>query len=110
MATLLQEIAEADAVHRESERKRLLARLRTELASLLPGGDTVWVFGSLLQPGRFGAASDIDVALDRRPTAFSEFWLQGELEMRLGRRVDVLVLAETRLREKIEREGESWTL
>jgi len=42
--------------------------------------------------------------------AFSEYWLQGELELRLGRRVDVLVLPETRLREKVEQEGERWTL
>ena len=110
MATLLQEIAETDILRRESGRKRLLARLQADLAALLPAGDTVWVFGSLIQPGRFGEASDIDLALSRRPTAFSEFWLQGELELRLGRRVDVLVLAETRLREKIEREGERWTL
>ncbi len=37
-------------------------------------------------------------------------WLQGELELRLGRRVDGLILPEVRLREKIEREGERWTL
>ena len=42
--------------------------------------------------------------------AFSEYWLQGELELRLGRRVDVLVFPETRLREKVEQEGERWTL
>lgn len=51
-----------------------------------------------------------DIALARRPAVFSEFWLQGELELRLGRRVDVALLPETRLREKIEREGVRWTL
>jgi len=87
----------------------LLTELRKTLAELLPG-ETVWVFGSLAQPGRFGDHSDVDIALERRPPKFSEFWLQGELELRLGRRVDVLVLPETRLREKVGREGQRWTL
>ncbi|MDO8540117.1 MAG: nucleotidyltransferase domain-containing protein [Opitutaceae bacterium] len=110
MATLLQEITAATAARNEAERKRLLLRLREELGSLLPVGATVFVFGSLIQAGRFGEHSDLDLALTCRPAAFSEFWLQGELELRLGRRVDVLLLGETRLREKVEREGLQWTL
>lgn len=110
MATLLQEFAEQSAARRETERARLLDLLRRELAVLLPPREHVWVFGSLIAPGRFADTSDIDLALERRPAAFSEFWLQGELELRLGRRVDVLLLSETRLRENIEREGLRWTL
>lgn len=70
----------------------------------------MWVYGSLLNAGRFNQYSDIDVALARRPQKFSEYWLQGELELRLGRRVDVVLLEETRLAEKITREGRKWTL
>jgi predicted nucleotidyltransferase len=110
MATLLQEMAQEKARRLEGERERLVAALRRELAALLPSGEIVFVYGSLTQPGRFADSSDLDLALVRRPPAFSEFWLQGELEMRLGRRVDVVVLAETRLREKIDREGWRWTL
>ena len=78
--------------------------------TLLPRGEVIWVFGSLIQSGRFREESDVDLALVRRPPVFSEFWLQGELELRLGRRVDVLLLDETRLRPKIEREGIKGTL
>ena len=98
------------SVRRRAERERLLALLRSELSTLLPAGETVWIFGSLTNPERFSEHSDIDLALVRRPLQFSEFWLQGELELRLGRRVDVVVLSETRLREKIENEGTKWML
>ena len=110
MSTLLQEIAVREADRRETERRRLLDALRSELRALLPAGEIVWVFGSLARPGSYGDYSDVDLALEQRPAAFSEYWLQGELELRLGRRVDVVILPETRLREKIEREGLRWTL
>jgi predicted nucleotidyltransferase len=109
VSTLLKQRHQQDGERREADRRRLLTRLREVLTELLPG-ETIWVFGSLAQPGRFGDHSDVDIALTRRPPRFSEFWLQGELELRLGRRVDVLVLPESRLRERIEREGERWTL
>ena len=110
MATLLQELAVHSATRLETERQRLLAVLHRALQDLLPPGETGWIFGSLIAPGRFSDSSDVDLALARRPAAFSEFWLQGELELRLGRRVDLVILPETRLREKIEREGLPWTL
>jgi len=110
MPTLLQELANQSAARLEAERTRLLDLLHREVRRLLPPGETVWVFGSLTVPGGFAETSDVDLALAHRPAAFSEFWLQGELELRLGRRVDVLILPETRLREKIEREGLQWTL
>lgn len=98
------------SVRRRAERERLLALLRAELSTLLPAGETVWIFGSLTNPERFSDHSDIDLALVRRPPPFSEFWLQGELELRLGRRVDVVILSETRLRGKIETEGVKWIM
>jgi len=110
VATLLQLLTAQSVRRLESERQGLLSALQRELRSLLATGETVWVFGSLIAPGRFSDNSDVDLALERHPTAFSDYWLQGELELRLGRRVDVLVLPETRLREKIEREGLRWIL
>ena len=110
MATLLQEMAQEKVRQLEGERERLVAALRQEITALLAPGEIVFVYGSITQPGRFADTSDLDLALVRRPPAFSEFWLQGELEMRLGRRVDVVLLGETRLREKIESEGWRWTL
>lgn len=109
MSTLLQQHTRATATRCEVERARLLAELRAALAELLPG-ETVWIYGSLARPGRFTKHSDIDVALARRPRRFSEFWLQGELELRLRRRVEVVLLDETRLRAAILREGLQWTL
>ena len=102
-------MAAAKATRNETERRRLLAATRVALKSLLPG-ETVWIYGSLVRPGGFNEYSDIDVALARSPPKFSEFWLQGELELRLGRRVDVVVLGETRLADKITREGRKWIL
>jgi predicted nucleotidyltransferase len=110
VSTLLQDFTAREAARCELERQRLLAALRAALEELLPRGEVVWIHGSLTQPGRFGDHSDVDLALERRPPAFSEYWLQGELELRLGRAVDVVLLPETRLREKIEREGLRWTL
>jgi hypothetical protein len=64
----------------------------------------------LLEPGRFREHSDIDIAVLHLPAGRSEAWLQGELGLRLERRVDVLNLNETGLRAKIQRVGEQWTL
>jgi predicted nucleotidyltransferase len=40
----------------------------------------------------------------------SVYQLIAQLSERLGRSVDVLLLSESRLRDKILREGETWTL
>ena len=82
--------------------------LRQALALLLPPGWEVWVFGSVLRPGRFREDSDIDIAVERLPPGLSEAWLQYQLALRLDRGVDVLNLNETGLRARIEREGEKW--
>jgi predicted nucleotidyltransferase len=107
--TLLQQM---DADRRAAnERLRLETRreLRTALEELLPG-HTVIIFGSLTRPGRFSEFSDADIALLEEPSNLSVYQLISLLGERLGRRVDVVVLPECRFRDKIEREGESWTL
>jgi predicted nucleotidyltransferase len=109
VATLLQQLHQRDAELRETDRRAVLERLHGVLQELLRG-EVVWVLGSLAQAGRFGPYADIDLALERIPPRFSEYWLQGELEHRLGRRVDILLLTESRLRTKIEREGLRWML
>lgn len=90
-------------VHQESR-----AQLRSALAALIPG-EHVIIFGSLTRPGTFNDASDLDLALEREPAAMSSGCLMTELTERLGRRVDVVMLAECRWRAKILREGETWT-
>ena len=110
MATLLAKMTEERAQRRETERLAVYSHLRQALRELLPAGTQVWVFGSLLRPGRFRENSDVDIAVVSLPPGRSEAWLQGELGLRLDRVVDVLSLSETRLRSKIEAGGEQWTL
>jgi predicted nucleotidyltransferase len=97
---------------RQSQRESLRARVRQELrAALTELGveDRVIVFGSLVQPGRFHEASDVDVAFETLPQGWSLYGLTGWLAERLGRRTDVILLTECRFRPAIEREGELWT-
>ena len=52
---------------REALRQRKLSQVREAICRLSPGYPAVrrvYLFGSLLRPGRFHAASDIDVALE----------------------------------------------
>lgn len=83
-------------------------QLRSVLREILPG-TPVTVYGSLTHPGRFTDASDVDLALTAEPKGMSIYQLIAQVSGRLGRRVDVTVLSESRLREKILREGETWT-
>lgn len=110
MATLLERMNSERAGRREAARRAAYARLREALAALLPPGSEVWVFGSVLKPGRFREDSDVDIAVDSLPPGMSEAWLQYRLALLVDRGVDVLNLHETGLRSRIEREGEKWTL
>jgi len=93
---------------RETLRAEVRETLRRALAELAPG-ESVFVFGSLVKSETFHARSDVDVAFEEEPRLCSLYRMQAELEDRLRRPVDVMLLKETRLREKIEREGERWT-
>lgn len=110
MTTLLAKTHEERAHAREASRLATYRELREALRGLLPPGSAVWVFGSVLEPGRFRDHSDVDLAITSLPEGRTEAWLQSELELRLRRAVDVLNLNETGLRAKIERVGERWTL
>jgi len=94
---------------RERLRLETKQQLRTALADLLPDQQVI-VFGSLVKPGKFSETSDVDVALTTEPPGMSMYQLISLLAERLGRSVDVLLLSECRFRDKILREGETWTL
>jgi predicted nucleotidyltransferase len=81
--------------------------LRAALHELLPGS-RVYLYGSLCRSGIFNGVSDIDIALTAEPLGKTIWLLQAELEERLGRPIDLALLGETRLRDKIMREGEEW--
>ncbi len=78
------------------------------MAELIPGHEVI-LFGSLTKPGIFNDRSDVDLALKSEPPQMSQYRLMAELEERLGRPVEVLLLSQCRFREKICREGEVWT-
>jgi predicted nucleotidyltransferase len=105
--TYLQKIDDERKQRCESLRQEARSRLRQCLGELLPGR-FVLVFGSLTRPGEFHEDSDIDLALASEPLPMSVFGLIGELEERLGRPVDVVLLDQCRFREKLLREGETW--
>jgi len=86
-------------------RQRLQEALRR-----FPPADKVVVFGSLAKPNRFTEASDIDLALAAEPAGMSLYQFTALLAEEMGRQVDIVLLPECRFRERIEREGETWTL
>jgi predicted nucleotidyltransferase len=76
---------------REAERQHWLERAREAIlrvATAHPGVRRVYLYGSLVQPGRFRADSDIDVAVacDSLESE-TPFWR--DLERALGRDVDL---------------------
>jgi predicted nucleotidyltransferase len=107
--TLLQQMEQERLQRREDLRAEVRRQLWEALCQLLPG-QTVIVFGSLATPRKFDETSDVDLALAAEPATPSLYQLTSLLAERLGRRVDILLLAECRFRDKILREGEPWTL
>jgi predicted nucleotidyltransferase len=105
--TLLQQRDEARRQRRLEVFAETRGRLRAALAVLIPGHKVI-LFGSLAKPGVFNDRSDVDLALESEQPQMSTWTLKGELEERLERPVDVLLLNQCRFRDKILREGEVW--
>jgi len=106
--SLLKEHAQKRLRRREELRLKVRQHLKDALHQLAPG-EPVFVFGSITQPYKFHNRSDVDIALLHEPKQCSIYQLLSNLEEVLRRPVDVVLLGETRLREKIKREGELWT-
>ena len=106
--TLLQQLDHERAESRETLRLKTRERLRDVLRQIAPA-DKVIVFGSLTRPGRFTEFSDVDLALATEPGRMSLYQLTALLSEQMGRSVDVILLSECRFRDRIVREGESWT-
>jgi predicted nucleotidyltransferase len=107
--TLLQQLNRQRAEQDEALRREVRQRLRNVLRQLAPA-DQVVVFGSLVRPYRFTDTSDIDIALKTEPAGMSVYQLTGLLAEQMGRPVDIVLLSGCRFRERIAREGETWTL
>lgn len=93
----------ADAILADRARDLLRAALARHVA-----GTAVWVYGSLVKPGRFHEWSDIDVALEALPPGMTLEYLQSLLSADVGREVDVCLIDRTRLKPVIEGSGERW--
>lgn len=109
MKSLLQDREESRRLARLSEWQEARERLFECLTRHLPG-HRVWLFGSVTEPGRFNSASDIDLALESEPASLSIYTLTALVEEAMHRPVDVVLLPENRLRNKILATGELWTL
>ena len=76
---------------RESLRLEVLERAREAIRQRAPEFAAIqaaWLFGSILQPGRFHSGSDVDVAIDcDDPEAETPFWRA--LDRALERNVDL---------------------
>lgn len=107
MLALLQQREVTRRAARLHEWRQAREQLKACLNRHLPA-QRVWVFGSLLEPGRFNAASDIDIAIDTLPAGMSIYTLTALLDEEMNRRVDVVYLPESRLRNKIISQGEQW--
>ena len=94
----------------EQERLSVRERLAAAVREYLPTGSRVWVYGSLIEPGRFRVWSDVDLAIEADPPGMSIYLLASLLAERCRRRVDVCLLSETRLATAIRRKGEPWTV
>lgn len=92
---------------REQARREMLCRINEALVSVqVPVGD-VYLFGSVVTPGRFGDSSDIDIAIHRtEPRPY--FDLKIHLERRLGREVDLVELESCSFAVSIIRKGILW--
>lgn len=108
MSSLWDRLEQQRLAERERLREKVRRDLARALAELVPGAAVI-VFGSLVEKGRFHKMSDVDIALLEEPQSGSVYSLQAKLEERLGRPVDLVLLPETRLRQKIESTGEKWT-
>jgi predicted nucleotidyltransferase len=94
----------------ETERRSLLRQTLATLDALGPqfGIERAYIFGSLLQPGRFHADSDVDIAVetidpDQHFTAISQ------LMSALGRDVDLIRLDSCHFAPRIRERGLLWT-
>ena len=106
--SLLQQRDQVNATERELLRQVALEKLHQGFKRYLPE-QPVWVYGSILKPGKFRIESDIDVALVLPSADYSLYALQSLLTEATEHPVDICLLEETRLKEKIVSQGQRWT-
>ena len=93
------------------EREALRLAVQAQALQLLDESpvalDEAILFGSVVRPGRFGARSDVDIAVpDLEPRDF--FTLMGHLEEGLEREIDLVPIDTCHFAEVIRRTGLRW--
>ncbi len=99
---------EEEAARRaEEKRKAALAALRRALAEVAPGFavEKIYLYGSLLTPGRWRHGSDVDLAVEGGLGFDEMLCLWCELDRKLPYEVDLKKLGGLPFAEKIKREG-----
>lgn len=93
----------------ERLRKEVLWQVEAALKELATrySWTEIYLFGSLLQPGRFDRDSDVDLSVAGLPKQ-DLYRLTAELMSLLGRNVDLVILEESSLSEKIRQKGVLW--
>jgi predicted nucleotidyltransferase len=107
--TIWLQARERSAAARERYRRQVLEEVETVLQSLADKyqWDELYLFGSLIAPGRFSSESDIDIAvsgLDKHDL----LPFIAEVSRELGSEVDVLRLEESKIADAIRRKGQLW--
>jgi predicted nucleotidyltransferase len=107
-SVLDQAIARAQTA-REDARQQTRSAVDEALAALAKryAFGEVYLFGSLVKPGRYRGDSDVDLAVSGLGDAYWTF--AAELSEQLGRDVDLVDLDTSRFAERIRREGIRWT-
>ena len=95
---------------REKNRKHVLQDVNKTLQLLMEKytWKEIYLFGSLIQEGRFKPNSDVDIAV-RGLNKFDYYTFIGEVSQLLNRRVDVIRLEECHFSSSIVKKGMRWT-
>ena len=95
---------------REKLRKLILQDVNKTLQLLMEKytWKEIYLFGSLVQEGRFQPNSDVDIAV-RGLNKFDYYAFIGEVSEILNRRVDVIRLEECHFSNSIVKKGMRWT-
>ena len=103
------ELLHAKAESREINRKKVVLQVDAALDTLAESysWDDVYIFGSLIQEGRFSKKSDVDIAV-KGLSKFEHFSFVGDISSLLGRAVDVIRLEDCHFSNSIMARGIKW--
>jgi predicted nucleotidyltransferase len=103
-----QAIAERQAQHEQLRQQVLQQVLRwLEESGRKYGIDQAYIFGSVVQPGRFHAASDVDVGVETI-SSVQQIEAIADLSMMLLRDVDIVDMRYCHFAHRIRERGQRW--